>query len=47
MMLFIVSSPNDDVEEIHLKYFETGLTFTASDAEYGCIEKQMGKTRKT
>ena len=44
MMLFIVSSPNDDVEEIHLKYFEPGLTFTVSD---GHIEKQMRKTRKS
>ena len=41
-MLFIVSSPNDDVEEIHLKYFESELRFTASG---GHIEKQMRKTR--
>ena len=46
MMLFIVSNPNDDVEKIHLKYFEPGLTFTASDLQHGHIEKQMRKTRK-
>ena len=46
MMLFIVNSPNYDVEEIHLKYFEPGHTFMASDAAHGRIEKQMRKTRK-
>ena len=46
MMLLTVSSPNYDVEEIHLKYFEPGLTFKASNAAYGRIEKQMRKTRK-
>ena len=46
MMFFIVSSSNYDVEEIHLQYFEPGLTFTASNAAYGRIEKQVRKTRK-
>ncbi|GFO39443.1 hypothetical protein PoB_006594800 [Plakobranchus ocellatus] len=35
-----------EVKEIHLKYFEPGHTFMASDATHGRIEKQLRKMGK-
>ncbi|GFN94649.1 U-box domain-containing protein 16 [Plakobranchus ocellatus] len=46
MMLFIVNCPRYEVKEIHLKYFEPGHTFMASDAALGRTEKQLRKMGK-
>ncbi|GFO45363.1 hypothetical protein PoB_007186800 [Plakobranchus ocellatus] len=45
-MLFIVNCPRYEVKDIHLKYFEPGHTFMASDAAHGRIEKQLTKMGK-